>query len=116
LILAGSTTLLKPNFQSFTDNYLMRLNNVGDTIWSKIFYGTPDLFENVSSIHVDAQGNIILGVATAYYVTPGFVPNKNAVMKFFPSGNLSVAKIYNNESSHYTRINPAHDDGVILSS
>jgi hypothetical protein len=115
LILAGSTTLLKPNFQSFTDNYLMRLNNVGDTIWSKIFYGTPDLFENVSSIHVDAQGNIILGVATASYVTPGLVPNKNAVMKFSPAGNLLSAKIYNDGSSHYTRINPAHDDGVILS-
>lgn len=115
LILAGSTTLLKPNYQSYTDNYVMRLNSVGDTVWTKIFYGTPDLFENVSSILIDAQENIILGVATASYVTPGFVPNKNAIMKFSPSGNLLAAKIYNNGSSHYTRINPSHDDGVILS-
>ena len=115
LIMAGSTTLVKPNFQSYGDNYVMRLNSVGDTLWTKIFYGTPDQFENVSTIAFDANDDIVLGVATASYPFVGFVPNKNAVFKFSPAGNLLQAKTYNTGSSHYTRLYNAPDGGFLLS-
>lgn len=115
LILAGATTLAKPNFQSYGDNYVMRLNATGDTLWTKIFYGTPDQFENVSTIAFDANGDIVLGVATASYPFVGVVPNKNAVFKFSPTGNLIQGKTYNTGSSHYTRLYNAPDGGFVLS-
>jgi gliding motility-associated-like protein len=115
LVLAGSTTLAKFNYQSFSDNFVMQLNPTGDTLWTKIFYGSPDQFENVSSIAFDAGGNILLGVATASYPYVGAVANKNAVFKFSTSGNLLLAKTYNTGSSHYTRLHPAPDGGFVLS-
>jgi hypothetical protein len=114
-IMTGSTTLLKPNFQSYGDNFLMRLNAQGDTLWTKIFYGAPDLFENGSTVLTDAQDNFIVSVATASYPTPGMVPNKHALMKFSPAGNLISARIYNNGSSHYPRLSKAPDGAYILS-
>nr|MBP6313933.1 PKD domain-containing protein [Chitinophagaceae bacterium] len=113
-VLVGSTTLLKPNFQSFGDNFIMRLNSVGDTIWTKIFYGSPDLFENASTVLVDDSGNFVVGVATASYPTPGNVPNKHAIMKFSPTGTLISARTYNDGNSHYTRISKATDGGYLL--
>lgn len=115
ILMAGSTSLLKANYQSFSDNYLMRLNNVGDTLWTKIFYGTPDSYENVSSIEFDNLGNIILGVATASYYSPGIVPNKHALMKFSPNGNLLLAKTYNDGSSNYPKISKAKDGTIFMS-
>lgn len=113
-VMVGSTTLLKPNFQSFGDNFIMRLNSVGDTLWTKIFYGTPDQFENASNVLVDDAGNFLVCVATASYPTPGMVPNKHAIMKFSPNGNLLSAKTFNNGSSHYPRMSKAMDGGYIL--
>jgi gliding motility-associated-like protein len=115
IVLGGSTTLLKPNYQSFSDNFLMRVNSNGDTLWTKIFYGANDQFENVSSLILDQDENIIAGVATASYVSPGFVPNKHAVMKFSPQGQLLKATLYNNGSSHYPRISKCLDRGILLS-
>ncbi|MCC7028867.1 MAG: T9SS type A sorting domain-containing protein [Chitinophagaceae bacterium] len=115
LVMTGSTTLLKPNFQSYGDNFLMRLTAQGDTLWTKIFYGNPDLFENGSTILTDPQDNIIVSVATASYPTPGMVPNKHAIMKFSSAGNLLSARTYNNGSSHYPRLSKAPDGGYILS-
>lgn len=114
-VMVGSTTILKPNFQSYGDNFIMRLNSSGDTLWTRIFYGTPDMFENASSVLVDDQGNFIVCVATASYPTPGFVPNKHAIMKFSPTGDLLSASIYNDGSSHYPRIAHAYDGGYIMS-
>jgi PKD repeat protein len=113
-VMVGSTTLLKPNFQSFGDNFIMRLNSVGDTIWTKIFYGSPDLFENASTVLIDDSGNFLVGVATASYPTPGNVPNKHAIMKFSPTGVLLSARTYNDGYSHYTRISKATDGGYLL--
>lgn len=115
LIAGGSTTLLKPNFQSFSDNFIMRLNAAGDTIWTKIFFGSPDQFENVSSIVIDDQQNIIAGVATASYPSTAIVQNKNAVLKFDAQGQLLKAITYNSGYSHYTRVSAAPDGGFVLS-
>lgn len=116
ILMVGSTTLLKPSYQSYADNFIMKLNAQGDTLWTKIFYGTPDQFENISSIIVDAQGNYLLGMSTASYPTVGFVPNKNGLVQFDSNGNLMFAKLYNNGSSHYTRISGCSDGTVLLSS
>ena len=113
-VMVGSTTLLKPSFQSFGDNFIMRLNSMGDTLWTKIFYGSPDLFENASTVLVDDSGNFLVGVATASYPTPGNVPNKHAIMKFSPTGTLISARTYNDGYSHYTRISKATDGGYLL--
>lgn len=115
LVAAGSTTLLKPSFQSFSDNFMMRLTSNGDTLWTKIFYGSPDQFENVSALVIDAQQHIIAGVATASYPTASIVPNKNAVFKFDAQGTLLKAITYNSGSSHYTRVSAAPDAGFVLS-
>lgn len=114
-VMVGSTTLLKPSFQSYGDNFIMRVNNVGDTLWTKIFYGTPDLFENASKVLVDEEGNFIVCVATASYNSPGFVPNKHAIMKFSSTGTLMMAKIYNDGSSHYPRLTTTNDNGYLMS-
>lgn len=113
--IGGSTTLLKPNFQSFGDNFLLKVNAIGDTLWTKIFYGTPDLFENISSIAIDSTENIWVSVATASYPGTGFVPNKHGVMKFTPTGNLVFARLYNAGSSHYPRLSLLPDQTVLLS-
>ncbi|HAD33014.1 MAG TPA: hypothetical protein DCF44_00650 [Chitinophagaceae bacterium] len=52
----------------------------------KFFFGANDQFENVSSLILDQDENIIAGLATASYVSPGFVPNKPSVIKFSPQG------------------------------
>ncbi|HPI55048.1 MAG TPA: PKD domain-containing protein, partial [Chitinophagaceae bacterium] len=114
-IMAGSTTLLKTNYQAWSDNYVMRLNHSGDTLWTKIFYGTPDQFENVANILIDAQQQILLSVATASYPTAGFVPNKQAIMKFDGNGNLIDANTYNGGYSHYPRIAPCPDGTYVMS-
>lgn len=114
IVMVGSTTLLKPSYSSYGDNFIMRLNSAGDTLWTKIFYGNPDLFENATSVEVDDQENFIISVATASYPTTGFVPNKHAIMKFSSSGNLLFAKTYNTGGSHYPRLNKAIDKGYIL--
>ena len=114
-VMVGSTTLLKPNYQSFGDNFIMRLNSVGDTLWTKIFYGNPDQFENASKVIVDNNGDFIVCVATASYVTPGFVPNKHAIMKFSSAGNLLSAKTYNEGGSHYPRLTSTVDGGYLMS-
>lgn len=114
-IMAGSTTLLKANYQAWSDNYVMRLNHNGDTLWTKIFYGTPDQFENVGNIQIDAQQQILLAVATASYPTAGFVPNKQAIMKFDGSGNLMSANTYNGGYSHYPRLAHCPDGSYVMS-
>jgi PKD repeat protein len=113
-VMVGSTTLLKPNFQSFGDNFIMRLNSLGDTLWSHIFYGSPDMFENASNVLIDDAENFLVCVATASYPTPGNVPNKHAIMKFSPTGNLISAKTYNNGSSHYPRIAKTLDHAYLM--
>jgi len=111
--LAGSTTVLKQDFQSYADNFVLRTNINGDTLWTQGFYGLPDLFENASSLVVDAQENLVVGVATASYATLGFVPNKHLVARFAGNGALQTAKLLNTGGSHYPVVS-AHPDGGYL--
>lgn len=111
--LAGSTTVLQQNFQSFGDNFVLRTNMNGDTLWTQGFHGLPNSFENASSLVLDAQENLVIGVATASYATIGFVPNKHLVARFGSNGALQTAKLLNTGGSHYPVV-AAHPDGGYL--
>jgi gliding motility-associated-like protein len=114
-VIVGSTTLLKPSHLTFGDNFIMRLNNMGDTLWTKIFYGNTDSYENASSVFVDNNNNFIVGVATASYASTALVPNKHAIAKFSSSGTLISMYTYNDGYSHYPMVVKANDGGTILS-
>jgi len=64
---------------------------------------------------LDQDENIIAGVAKASYASHGFVPNKHAVMKFSPQGQLLKATLYNNGYSHDPRISKCPDQDILLS-
>jgi len=113
-VLAGSTTVLQQNFQSFGDNFVLRTNMNGDTLWTQGFYGLPNLFENASSLVVDAQENLVVGVATASYPTTGFVPNKHLVARFGSNGALQTAKLLNTGGSHYPVVSKHPDGGYLV--
>ena len=114
-VLVGSTTVMKTNFQDWTDNYIIRTDALGDTIWTRAFLGSnADRFENASSVEVDDEGNFYIGVATASYPTTGFVPNKHMIAKYQGDGTLERAFLYNEGGSHYPRIAPSADGGYLL--
>lgn len=115
ILMVGSTILAKANYRSYGDNFIFKLNSQGDTIRTWIFYGTPDLFENATSIAFDTAGNYVLGMATVSYHSIGFVPNKMGLVTFSPNGNLLQAKLYNTGSSHYTRISNTPYNGLLMS-
>jgi gliding motility-associated-like protein len=115
ILLGGSTTLLKPSFSSFGDNFLLKLNSLGDTLWSRIFYGNPDQFEHITSIEIDYQGNYLLCTATASYPSVGFVPNKMGIAKYSPTGNFLTFNLYNSGSSQYPRLSKTPDNTFIIS-
>ncbi|MEQ1745028.1 MAG: T9SS type B sorting domain-containing protein [Saprospiraceae bacterium] len=112
--LTGSTTVLQQNFQSWGDNFVLRTNMVGDTLWARGFFGLPNLFENASSLVLDAQENLVVGVATASYPTIGFVPNKHLVARFAGNGALQTAKLFNTGGSHYPLVSKTPDGGYLV--
>lgn len=112
--LVGSTTVLQQNFQSWADNFILRTNMVGDTLWARGFYGLPNFFENASSLVLDDQENLIVGVATASFPSIGFVPNKQMVAKFSGNGTLQTAKLFNTGGSHYPVVAKALDGGYLV--
>ena len=112
--LVGSTTVLQQNFQSQADNFVLRTNIAGDTLWARGFYGLPNSFENASSLVLDDQENLVIGVATASFPTIGFVPNKQMVAKFGGNGVLQTAKLYNTGGSHYPFLTKASDGGYLI--
>lgn len=117
ILMGGSTTLRKTNFQSFSDNFIMRLSSTGDTLWTKVFHGSApnDSYENVSSVLITIGDTIVACSATASYASGAIVPNKQALMMFTPNGNLTQAYIYNQGYSHYPRIMPHAKKGFLLS-
>jgi gliding motility-associated-like protein len=116
LVFCGSTTLLQNSYQDYADHFVIRCNALGDTLWTKAYYGTlPNSFENPSSIFEEKNGDLIVGANTASYPTMGFVPNKQMVMRIGNDGALKKAIIYNNGSSHYARCSAAIDDGYFIS-
>lgn len=112
--LVGSTTVLQQNFQSWADNFVLRTNLSGDTLWARGFYGLPNSFENASSLVVDEQENLVVGVATSSYSTIGFVPNKQMVARFRSDGTLQTAKLYNTGGSHYPVVTKALGGGFFI--
>jgi hypothetical protein len=114
--ITGATTIMKANYQSYADEFLIRTNTTGDTLWTRTYHGTnPDGSENASSL-IEIPAGFLVGVATMSYPTIGFVPNKHVVLRTDASGNLGMAKSYNSGGSHYPYItNPRDGIGLLLS-
>lgn len=104
VIVAGSTTIAKTAFNSFSDCFIMRLHANGDTVWTKIINGTPDSYENFTDIEFDLQGNILLSDASASYPSLASVTNRHVLVKLDSAGNLLQAISYNDANSSYPRI------------
>src|SRR6185436_12187755 len=115
--ITGSTTVLKASFQDWPDEFLIRTDQNGDTLWTRAWHGSnPDSFENTSSLLMTPAGNFVMAVATASYPTIGFVPNKHMILQTDGSGHLILARTYNNGGSHYPFISKAVDGfGYLLS-
>jgi hypothetical protein len=114
--ITGATTVMKTNYQSYADEFLIRTNTTGDTLWTHTYHGmNPDGSENASSL-IEIPTGFLVGVATMSYPTIGFVPNKHVVLRTDGTGNLVMAKSYNNGGSHYPYItNPRDGIGLLLS-
>lgn len=114
--ITGSTTIMKPNYQSYADEFIVRTDLAGDTLWARTYHGTnSDNSENASSI-LELSSGYVLAVATMSYPTVGFVPNKHVILKTDFQGNMTMVKSYNNGGSHYPYITkPADGVGILLS-
>ncbi|MBL7941363.1 MAG: gliding motility-associated C-terminal domain-containing protein [Flavobacteriales bacterium] len=117
-LLAGSTTLLGADFTAYSDPFMIKAEPVaGDTLWSRVYPPTDDLFDNASGIVLGSGGEYIMSVATASYgaFTTGFVPNKHALYAISGDGVLNQARIYNTGGSHYPFVRNTNDGGVLIS-
>lgn len=114
--LCGATTVMKANFQSYADEFLITTDAAGDTAWCRSYHGTnPDHSENASSI-ISTTNGYALAVATMSYPTTGFVPNKHLILNTDFNGNLLLARTYNNGGSHYPYITKPFDGiGILIS-
>jgi gliding motility-associated-like protein len=116
-IIFGNTTLHNPSpsFSADISHALLRVNNNGDKVYSKVFNGNNNSSDNSLSMCLDASQNIILGTETMSFPSTGFTPNKQVAYKFDANGNLLKTIGYNTTGSQYTRIHPAYDGGYTLS-
>ena len=114
--ITGATTVMKDSYLDYPDEFIIRSNAQGDTIWTRTYHGTnSDGSENGSSI-VELFNGYAIGVATMSYPTTGFVPNKHVILKTDFDGNLNKVFSYNNGGSHYPYITKPKDNiGVLLS-
>ena len=118
-IITGFTTINKTFFNDYADVFLVKTDTLGTPVFTKIYYpyiGT-DYSDIGSSVVETKSGGYAIGVATSSFTNHsiGFVPNKNAVFITRSDGSLLEAKLYNQGSSHYTRLKSALDGGYILS-
>lgn len=118
ILLTGSTTLNKENHQSTGDVYLIKLDASGEPVFSNIYIPLSggDNSESGSSVLEMPDGRYVIGVPTMSFTnfTQGFVPNKNAVFVTESDGSVSEARLYNNGSSHYTKVQE-RSNGYLLS-
>jgi len=114
--ITGASTIMKINFQSYADEFLIRTDSNGDTLWTRTYHGTnPDGSENASSL-IQINSGFIICIAAMSYPTVGFVPNKHVVIKTDLQGNMNMVKSYNSGGSHYPYItNPRDGIGLLLS-
>ncbi|MEO8150365.1 MAG: T9SS type A sorting domain-containing protein [Bacteroidia bacterium] len=115
--ITGSTTIMKNSFQDYPDEFIIKTDAAGDTLWCKSYHGTnSDGSENGSSIVEIAGSGYAIGVATFSYPTIGFVPNKHLVIKTDLTGNMNLARTYNDGGSHYPYLSRTRDQqGYLLS-
>ncbi|MBA2421657.1 MAG: T9SS type A sorting domain-containing protein [Chitinophagales bacterium] len=116
-VITGSSTLAKESFLDFPDEFLIKTNADGDTLWCRSYRGSNiDGSENGSSVVALADGSYAIGVATFSYPSVGFVPNKHCVLKIDEEGNLEWLKAYNQGGSHYPYLTTAKGEpGYVLS-
>ncbi len=116
-VITGSSTLAKESFLDFPDEFLIKTNADGDTLWCRSYRGSNiDGSENGSSVVALADGSYAIGVATFSYPSVGFVPNKHCILKTDENGNLEWLKAYNQGGSHYPYLTTAKGEpGYVLS-
>lgn len=118
-VITGGTTINKSSFQDYHDVFVIKTDTAGNPVFSKIYYSISgtDGSDSGTSVVEESTGDFAIGVATFSFSnhTVGFVPNKNAVFRISPVGNLNKAVLYNQGGSHYTKLQPAYDGGYILS-
>lgn len=108
--ITGSTTLTKTSYQDYGDEFIFRINALGDTLWCHSYHGTNiDGSETGSSI-VDIQGQgFAIAVPTFSYPSTGFVPNKHVILRTDINGNMTMVRGYNTGSSHYNYLTKTGD-------
>lgn len=116
-VITGSSTLNKTSFQDYPDEFLIKTNSDGDTLWCRSYHGmNPDGSENGSSVVVTPDGSYAIGVATFSYPSVGFVPNKHCVLKTDEEGHMEYCRAYNQGGSHYPYLTASKGgDGYVLS-
>ncbi|MBA2423687.1 MAG: T9SS type A sorting domain-containing protein [Chitinophagales bacterium] len=116
-VITGSSTLAKESFLDFPDEFLIKTNADGDTLWCRSYRGSNiDGSENGSSVVALTDGSYAIGVATFSYPSVGFVPNKHCILKTDEEGNLQWLKAYNQGGSHYPYLTTAKgESGFVLS-
>ncbi|MEO6168936.1 MAG: T9SS type A sorting domain-containing protein [Chitinophagales bacterium] len=116
-IITGSSTLTKDSYLDYPDEFLIKTDAAGDTLWCKSYHGSNiDGSENGSSVIVLNDGSYAIGVATFSYPSVGFVPNKHCVLKTDAEGNMEWLKAYNKGGSHYPYLTTAKgESGFVLS-
>ncbi|MCY7411125.1 MAG: T9SS type A sorting domain-containing protein, partial [Chitinophagales bacterium] len=116
-VVTGSSTLNQNSFQDYPDEFLMKTNTDGDTLWCRSYAGTNiEGSENGSSVVVAPDGSFAVGVATFSYPSVGYVPNKHCVLKTDKDGHMQFMRAYNSGGSHYPYLTASKgSDGYVLS-
>jgi len=98
ILLSGTSTNFRTDFQSSTDPMLLRINPLdGSLLDGKIFLPEDDANDEASRIISDGNGNFLYSFDTESYdsFTAGTSPNKQGLIKIDAQGNLIDALILN---------------------
>lgn len=116
-VITGSSTLTKESYLDYPDEFLMKTDANGDTLWCRSYHGSNiDGSENGSSVVVKPDGTYAIGVATFSYPSVGFVPNKQCVLKTDTDGHMEFMRAYNLGGSHYPYLTSSKgNDGYVIS-
>ena len=97
-VVTGSSTLNQNSFQDYPDEFLMKTNTDGDTLWCRSYAGSNiEGSENGSSVVVTPDGSFAVGVATFSYPSVGYVPNKHCVLKTDKDGHMKFLHLDNRQ-------------------
>ncbi len=116
IVITGSTTVNKENFDNDPDAFLMQTDLEGNITWAHSYAGSNSDGSDIGTSVVTFQDGLAIAVASMSYPTTGFVPNKHILIQTDAQGDLVKTISYVNGSGHFPSIHKnTAQTGLLLS-